>query len=421
MPRDAQHRRDPACEWRIILHQQYPGHRTLHQLDRPGLQADCPSRKKRRRVLLKYRAPVLAILSAALLLAGCHRSSTEVPRGYPAAYADLIDAAKREGALLIWSAIDAKKAAPLIADFRSRYPFLRVHYIELRAGEVYSRTVENAAHHTPTADFLWSSAMDLQIKLANDGFATSYVSPERRNIPDWANWKNQAWGTTAEPVVLLYNRDLIADAAMPRDHIALTKLLEQRPKPLSGKIATYDLPRSAVGYLYLSQDQQATHDIWRLVTAMGDNKVRLFPNAEEIAEDVVHGRSAIGYNIVGSFALDEIRRHPQLGMVLPRDYTLLMSRLAVIPVTASHPAAAKLFLDFLLSARGQRFLATVQMPSVRQDVANPAELSPRDVRLRAIRVGPGLLVHQDQLTRQYMLKRWQKALSSDPGSSPDGS
>ena len=354
------------------------------------------------------------ILAALLPLFGCNRPTRQdVPAGYPSAYADLIDAAKGESRLLIWSAIDAQKAQALIAGFRRRYPSVRVDYVEMSAGQVYTRYLAAIAARRPAADLLWSSAMDLQIKLANDGYAQQYASPEAVHLPGWANWKNQAWGTTAEPIVMVYNKKLIASAAMPGGHAALTNLLERTPGALRGKIATYDLDQSAVGYLYLTQDQEATPNLWRLVRAMGKNGVRLFPTAEGIMADVAAGRSAIGYNIVGSYALEQTEHNPNLGMLVPRDYALLMSRLAVIPVTAPHPAAAKLFLDYLLSAEGQSSLAKARMPSVRSDVPSPAALRPADLRPRAIRVGPALLIGQDQLTHRYILRKWHKAIYGD--------
>jgi iron(III) transport system substrate-binding protein len=165
------------------------------------------------------------------------------------------------------------------------------------------------------------------------------------------------------------------------------------------------------------QDQQATHDIWRLIRAMGANQVKLFDNAEPLMQAVKEGRIAIGYNVIGSYARDEVRHDPNLGIVMPRDYTLVMSRIALIPAAARHSAAARLFLDFLLSRRGQQFLAARSMPSVRGDVPSPEGLSVTGVPLRAIRVGPALLVDRDTLTRRYFLKRWYAALQ--PGSAAD--
>lgn len=353
---------------------------------------------------------------AGMLLAATacsQRTSEAVPSGYPSDYANLLQAADAEGHLLIWSAIGREKARALVEDFQKQHPRIRVDYVEMPAQALNTQVMARRATGL-TADLLWSSAMDLQIKLVNDGYAQTYLSPERDNLPDWANWKDQAWGATAEPVVMVYNRSLIADAAVPRTHVELTHFLENAHTRDAGHIATSNPATSAVGYLYLTQDQQATHDIWRLVRAMGGNQVQLFTSAEDVLAAVKAGRAAIGYNLVGSFALGEVERDRNLGMMLPSDYTLLMSRIAIIPAAAKHPSAAKVFLDFLLSRRGQAHLAAVDMPSVRKDVVSPPALHPAGVRLRAIRVGPGLLVSQDALTRAYFLKRWQAAIAS-PG------
>ncbi|MEO5494957.1 MAG: ABC transporter substrate-binding protein [Sphingomonas sp.] len=358
-------------------------------------------------------------IGALAAASGCSRGPvSEVPAGYPSSYADIERDAETERSLLIWSAIDEKKASRLVADFQRLYPLVRVTYVEMPARDMNQKFIAAAASNKGTADFLWSSAMDLQIKLVNDGYAQTYVSPERDRLPDWANWKDQAWGTTAEPIVMVYNRDMIDDVAMPKSHVDLARFLEDTPSGVLNRIAMSDPAASAVGYLYLSQDQQATHDIWRLARAMGASHVHLFTRAEDAVRDVEAGRAAIGYNIVGSYALGEVEKHPRLGMVLPTDYTLLVSRIAMIPTSALHPNAAKLFLDFLLSRRGQMHLVREDMPSVRADVKVLKELQPSGVRLRAIRVGPGLLVSQDSLTRKYFLDRWRSSLGSDFGNKP---
>ncbi len=353
---------------------------------------------------------IAAALIAAALLAGCTKRDPRIPAGYPSSYGDILRQADAERRLLIWSAIDQVKAAPLLDAFRKDHPGFTVTYVEIPARALNARFLDAVTRGKIVPDFLWSSAMDLQIKLTNDGYAQRYRSPEASALPHWANWKDEAWGITAEPIVIIYNRRLLADAAAPVTRAALTRLLEQHSPALDGRIATYDVPNSAVGYLYLSQDQQATHDIWRLVRAMGANHVKLYSNAEQIMRAVKNDQVAIGYNIVGSYARDEVARDANIGMILPHDYTLVMSRIALIPAAAPHPAAAKLFVDFLLSRRGQRFLAVRSMPSVRSDVPPPAGLHPGDVPLRAIRVGPGLLVDRDQLTRRYFLSHWQAAL-----------
>lgn len=254
--------------------------------------------------------------------------------------------------------------------------------------------------------------MDLQIKLVNDGYAMTYRSPEAANLPDWAKWKDQAWGITAEPIIIVYNKKLIARDQVPDSHVALRRFLEGKAPDGGHVVATYDVGRSAVGYLYLSQDEQASSDIWRLVGAMRRNTLQLYTSAEDILSQVSAGRAAIGYNIVGSYALDELSKNADLGVIMPQDYTLVMSGIAMIPRQARHPAAARLFLDFLLSRDGQRRLAERHITPARGGVPLPPLLQTGSVPLRAIRVGPALLVSGDRLTRSHFLALWERAASS---------
>ncbi len=336
----------------------------------------------------------------------------QVPKGYPADYAETIAQAKREGRVTIWSATDRVRVTELIDGFSRAYPGITVDYREIESRVLNARFLTDRKAGRQSADILWSPAMDLQIKLVNDGYAQTYVSPERANIAGWAVWKNQAWGTTAEPIVMAYNRRLIDPAAMPKSHDDLRHLLEARSPALMGKIGTYDPELSASGFLYLMQDRQASRDLWSLMTAMGGAKVRLFSRSEDILQQLSARRLAIGYNVVGSYALDEMTRSPDLGIVLPSDYTLVMSRIAMIPTNAQHPAAARLFLDYLLSARGQAALAKRRISSVRADVPTPMGLRQRGAHMRAIRVGPALMVTQDQLTRKIFMKRWKRAMAT---------
>ena len=363
-----------------------------------------------------------AAIGAALLVAQCAPTTPDdarVPTGYPRHYAETIAAGEREGVVDIWSSTDSAQARDLIAGFHARYPRVAVRYSELGSSELYARAVDRTRRGGAVGDILWSSAMDLQIKLVNDSVAQSYRSPERGAIPHWANWKNQAWGITGEPIVMIYNRRLMAAATAPTSHLDLRRALDSAARPLAGRVATYDPAISALGYLVLSQDDMARRDLWGMVRALSSNRVRLFGTTEAIIADVAAGHSIVGYNVVGSYAAEEQRANPNLAVVLPRDYTLVMSRIALIPARAPHPNAARLFLDYMLSRDGQQRLALHSMSSVRSDVPTPERLQQPTMAMRAIRVGPALLVQQDQMTRQHFMRQWQRAIADGASVAPD--
>src|SRR5436305_7836066 len=172
----------------------------------------------------------------------------EVPLGYPGAYQATIAAARQEGKVVVYSTTDVSAATPLIRDFESLYPGVKVDYREMESPELYRRFLAEASSQRPTADVLWSSAMDLQLKLVNDGYAQAYPSPETDKLPEWADWKNEAFGTTFEPVVFVYNERLLRADEVPQTHAEFARLLKERPERFKGKVTTYDIEKTAVGF-----------------------------------------------------------------------------------------------------------------------------------------------------------------------------
>ncbi|MGZ5049270.1 MAG: hypothetical protein ACXWF0_18925, partial [Usitatibacter sp.] len=59
------------------------------------------------------------IILAAAFAAFSSSALAQVPAGYPADYAQTVAAAKKEGKVVIYSALDTKAAQPLIKDFNA--------------------------------------------------------------------------------------------------------------------------------------------------------------------------------------------------------------------------------------------------------------------------------------------------------------
>src|SRR6185295_20217524 len=118
------------------------------------------------------KCTVGALALAPLVLAA------QVPAGYPADYAQVVAAAKKEGKVVVYSALDTKAATPLIKDFSALYPDVKVEYNDMNSTEIYNRFIAEVASGQGSADVVWSSAMDLQVKLVDEGNAATYASPE---------------------------------------------------------------------------------------------------------------------------------------------------------------------------------------------------------------------------------------------------
>jgi iron(III) transport system substrate-binding protein len=322
--------------------------------------------------------------------------------------------AAREQQLVIYSATDEAQFSDLLRAFRAAYPEIHLVYRSLPASEVYSRFKAEVGQNRPSADLLINSAMDLQIKLVNDRYAQAYASPERERLPQWAVWKNQAFAVTAEPIVIGYNKRLLAADEVPQTHDELAALLHRLPDRFRKRVGLYDPNKSPTGFLYISQDVQIDRDSWDLISALGRAQPRLFTSTNDMIDRVSSGELLVAYNIIGSYALERASKDPSFGVVIPQDYVLVGSRVALISKTAAHPASAKLFLDFMLSRQGQSMLGEHNMIPLRPDVPHN-EILPPGSNARAVHVGPALMADLDSINRAKFLSKWTTSIGAAGG------
>ena len=360
---------------------------------------------------------LLSIVLGAVSALTAFHASAQVPAGYPASYADTIAAAKKEAKVVVYSTTDTAAAGFLTKDFQALYPGISVEYNDMNSTEVYNRVISERAAGAGSADVLWSSAMDLQIKLVSDGGALTYASPEIANLPGWAVWKNEAFGTTYEPIAIVYNKRLLSGDEIPQSHADLLRVFTTKLDKLKGKVTTYDIEKSGVGFLLITQDSKYNPQFWDLIKALGVVGPRVQSSAGTMMERISSGENLLGFNIFNSYAALRAKKDPSIGIVLPKDYTLVMSRVMFASKTAKNPNAAKLWLDYILSKRGQTIIANQSdLGSIRADVEGEMTVAGYTKLLgnnaKPIPVGPELLGYLDQTKRLEFLKQWQAAIKA---------
>jgi iron(III) transport system substrate-binding protein len=319
--------------------------------------------------------------------------------------------------MVIYSTLDSRLAATLIAAFQVGHPDVTVRYEDLLASDIAARVIAETDAGQASADFLFSSAMDLQLKLANDGYGQEVSVATARDWPAWAKWQDTAFALTFEPAVLVYHKPSFPDGP-PQSRLDLLDWLAKAPESLTGRIGTYDIERSAVGYLFAARDAEHFPDIWSLLRAMGKAGLQTFPTSQDIIDRVADGRLVLGYNILGSYAADQARLAPDIGFVLLRDYTVVVSRVALVPRAAASPELGRAFLAFLMSAEGQTLLSEqLRLPSVSLEVSGAGSGAAMQAalgdQLRPVPVSPGVLVYLDQAKRQRLLRLWRDALAGE--------
>ncbi|MEA3537101.1 ABC transporter substrate-binding protein [Rhizobium sp. CC-YZS058] len=351
-------------------------------------------------------AAVLSLMTSAAF-------AQEVPAGYPADYAAVIEAAKAEGTVSVYTSTDAAQSQKLQDAFTAKYG-IKIAYNDLGTNGAYNQVISEAAAGQVTADVVWSSAMDLQMTLVQDGYAEEYKSPEASKLPIWANYKDTLFATTVEPIGVIYNTKALTEDKLPKTYADMITFLKDNKTTLQGKVATFDPEKSGSGFLHHSNDARNRKDFWDLAKAMGDDGAKIYSSSGGMKETVVSGENVIAINIIGSYALDWVKESPNLGVHFATDYTPAFSRLALKTKDAPHPNAAKLLIDFMLSSEGQALLAGSGLPSVREDVTAGLNIKTLNERvgggLKPIAVDEGVLEYMDQMKRVQFLNDWKAAL-----------
>lgn len=316
------------------------------------------------------------------------------------------------GRLVIHAATDLEAMRPLIMDFQEMAPGVTVEFVDYVTNDLFRQAQEACSGAVDSGDILLSSSVDQLVRLANDGCAQPHRSTETLTVPGWANWRNEIFGFTFEPVVFVYDRRAVPAVDVPRSHEALADLLRRKPDTYRGRIGTYDIEASGVGYLLAFYDsRQAPTTYGRLIESLSrsDTVTRCCNN--EVLGEIAAGNVRIAYNVLGSYAYAAARVNPALAIVVPQDYTLVLSRGAMIPHNAPRPQIGKEFLNYLLSPRGRRvardraFFFDEDAP-LPEGVDGPASLMESGIG-RPIRIGPALLAAQDAIQRSHFIADWK--------------
>lgn len=317
--------------------------------------------------------------------------------------------------LSIHAATDRPAMEPLIRDFQTLNPNTRVEFVEYVTNDLFAAASKACQDGRALGDVLLSSGVDQLVKLTNDGCAHSVNLPESETVPRWANWRNEVFGFTFEPVVFVYNRAKVPVEDVPTTHLEIADLLRLKPETYQGRVGTYDIRQSGIGYLLAFNDsQQTTTTYGRLLESLGRAQAVVRCCTGEILDEIEAGRLLIGYNMLASYAYARIRAGANLGLVVPADYTLVLSRGAMIPAAASNATAGARFINYLLSNRGQTlaqreaffFGFAGEAPAGLEGAASIV----RTGIARPIAISPALLAVQDDERRRRFIADWSRSL-----------
>lgn len=306
--------------------------------------------------------------------------------------------------LRILSSTDTALFAPIVEAFIAQRPNVAVQYLVTGTTNLDAVFRQNPEHF----DVVISSAMDLQLKLANDGYARLL---DGISHPEWAQWRGSLFAFTTEPAAIVINNAAFAGLQVPATRQELIEVLRENADTFLGKVGTYDVRQSGLGYLFATQDARASETFWRLMEVIGSLDTQLYCCSGEMIDDLMAGRILVAYNVLGSYALARSETADTLTVIFPSEFPTTMMRTALVSKTTSQPVLAEEFVNHLiqLQSKGDQWDSPFLSLTEFQGTIGRVSIS----------LEPALLTYLDRLKRQTFIREWESAIiqerHDDPG------
>lgn len=354
---------------------------------------------------------LIALISTLPLLSTASLAQESVPQGYPADYAKIIEAAKAEKGLVIYSNVSTTNWAPFLEVVKKRYPFLSVETTDEQ--EVWEKYFAESAAGARTADMILTFAPERWPDFVERGQVLEYKSPEIPNLPSWSLVLPSVYTAAADPFLIAYNKRAFKDKTPPMSMAEAVEALKADEK-LKGRITAYD-PEVSLGFAFWSSWVKRNPDGWSLIEAIGP-AMRPERSAATQREKIATGEQslAIFTSGAGIKVFESATVKPLVGWGYPKDGTPVLLRSMAITKAGSSPNSAKLVLDLLLSRDGQLAFAVGGQTPYRADI-KPGEAPYTSYSAIVDKIGEKniILVKPDALLmsgQEEFMAKWNKAL-----------
>jgi iron(III) transport system substrate-binding protein len=323
-----------------------------------------------KRSLYRALAPVLAI-GLALGMAACSSSGGGGGDGAKdsAKYdsmspADLAAAAAKDGSLTWYTTFADDDVQPIVAAFNKTYPKVKVNALRLSADKIPPRVITEQRGKKFNADIISGDSPQLA-QLLQIGALQSYTPKDIAPLPGGLDLPKGYEGVVyVVTTVVAYNPTVVK-----QKHLPVPTSWEDLTKPAWR--GQFSIDPGAVNWYDSLIKQMGNDKALALLKALGDNKPVFVESHTQALTDVQAGEPAGAATAYGYKSSSLKKKTPeQIEFVnanpLPSSLTLID-----LAKNAPHPAAARLFEDWMVSKAGQEAVVSVtNHTSIRPDVEN---------------------------------------------------
>lgn len=315
------------------------------------------------------RRLVTAIAAATLAAAAAMSPATASDPG-------LVAAAKKEGKLVLYTAMQRKVIEKSVALFEKTHG-ISVAFVRKGSGGIIQLVQAERETKNFKADVvdLWDPPTFAAWRDAGlfqpyrpegaDKLGAGFIDPQNRSV-------------VASPVTegIVYNTRAVPAAAAPK---TFKDLLDPKWK---GKLAHADpiYSGSATAAVNILVNLHG----WDYYQQLSRQQPLIVQSIGAVPRTLLSGEAEVGVVAINADVAELIAKGEPLALVSPAEGTPYFTWEAAILKTASHPNAAKLWMDFLISVPHQKLLAADKYYPSRTDVAAAPESPPLD-KLKLLR------------------------------------
>ena len=333
---------------------------------------------------MKLRRLAVALALAAALPAGAQETT-------PA----MVAAAEKEGKVVWYTAVDVKVAEGVAKAFKAQYPKIEVDVERSGSERVLQRINQEYQSNIKNVDVVNSSDASHFLFWKQQGWLAKHTPPDAAKFA--AQYRDPegtyfTWRATLD--CMAYNTNLVKEADAPKSYAELLdpkwkgKLVKAHPSYSGTSLTgTYALTK-VLGWDYFEK--------------LSKTGIQQLQSTTAPPKTIASGERAVmvdgnEYNI-----FIEMDAKSPVKPIYAREGTPFVSSPTAVFTDAPHPNAARLFQNFLYTAKTQQLLVDVGgQRSVHPDVKEPANRTP----LKDIKVLPddaqGMLPQIAEIKKKY--------------------
>jgi iron(III) transport system substrate-binding protein len=321
--------------------------------------------------MMKLQAMLLAAMTASLAMFGPAAAVEPVkacvnPKQM-AGFKTCADLAKAdaEGELVVYSTDPEHGTVKLLDSFRALFPKIKTNYVRLQAGALYAKVLSERQARSYLVDAMQLSDMGFVLDFQKRNGYRAYVSPEMSAFkPEYKSEPEGYWTWGAIIMAgIAYNPTVVPKSEAPK---TWEDVLDPKwTDAVNVKVSNSGLQHEA----WYELRRILGPDYFKKFAAV---KPRAFDSYVQQYQRVVNGEDKIVHTAQYSGYLEFKAKGAPIEFVYPATGLPAGPLAWGLVSNAPHPNAAELFMDWLLSARGQKVYRDILFfHSPRDDVPPP--------------------------------------------------